>query len=690
MKKLVFGFILSVFTLTFAGCSEEIDESTRFVFHDPVITEYLSKHEEYSEYNKLLKAVPLSDLSETTAWQLLSARGHYTVFAPTNEAIQEYLDTLAANGLFLTGPSWDAFTDSVKLDSIRQAIVFNSIINSGDDHECYYTYDFPATQDAELPIANMYDSKLFVSRVNNELLINNSLIDEKKSDIPMTNGTVHTVRNVVMPSSQTLGNWLSKNAKDKRPGFYVSSLLVMAVGLIDTLDVTEDYTYRKLVEAGRVKGNRGGPAPEHRYYGFTFFAEPDEVWSKALGKPALEITVDDVMKYLTELNVYPEAKRDKNYKSEENLLNQFVTYHLLNRRIQTDKLVMHYNEYGYDFKTKELGCAFSEYYYTMGKRRLMKIYESKECNGIYLNRCPKLDNGPHGTNHEVSCPPGREGVRVGTTNRTADNDMRNAMVYPIDKILLYDTDTRTNLGRERIRFDVISICPEMMNNDIRMSTVKAVNAIPSDVYYRYSQDMSASENTEFVYSPAYLLGWPNYDGDEANAWGIQDITYRLPPVPTKNIYELRFGCSNLEPHRGMFQIYCGTDPTKLQPTGIPMDLRMGGITYSNNGRPSYVGWESDREDDAYNAEVDKKMHNSGFMKAPKVFYSGSAGAAMMARENNALTRRVIVRQMMDPDKTYYLRFKSCLDDTESQFYHDYFEMCPKEVYDNPETPEDIW
>ena len=108
MKKLVFGFILSVFTLTFAGCSEEIDESTRFVFHDPVITEYLSKHEEYSEYNKLLKAVPLSDLSETTAWQLLSARGHYTVFAPTNEAIQEYLDTLAANGLFLTGPSWDA------------------------------------------------------------------------------------------------------------------------------------------------------------------------------------------------------------------------------------------------------------------------------------------------------------------------------------------------------------------------------------------------------------------------------------------------------------------------------------------------------------------------------------------------------------------------------------------------------
>ena len=26
----------------------------------------------------------------------------------------------------------------------------------------------------------------------------------------------------------------------------------------------------------------------------------------------------------------------------------------------------------------------------------------------------------------------------------------------------------------------------------------------------------------------------------------------------------------------------------------------------------------------------------------------------------------------------------------AEFYMDYIEFCPKEVYDNPQTPEDIW
>ena len=47
-------------------------------------------------------------------------------------------------------------------------------------------------------------------------------------------------------------------------------------------------------------------------------------------------------------------------------------------------------------------------------------------------------------------------------------------------------------------------------------------------------------------------------------------------------------------------------------------------------------------------------------------------------------------ETMDPDKVYYIRFKSVLDDVNKEFYMDYIEFCAKEVYDNPETPEDIW
>ena len=45
---------------------------------------------------------------------------------------------------------------------------------------------------------------------------------------------------------------------------------------------------------------------------------------------------------------------------------------------------------------------------------------------------------------------------------------------------------------------------------------------------------------------------------------------------------------------------------------------------------------------------------------------------------------------MNPDETYYLKFKTVLSDKNKQFYMDYIEYCAKEVYDNPMTPEDIW
>ena len=45
---------------------------------------------------------------------------------------------------------------------------------------------------------------------------------------------------------------------------------------------------------------------------------------------------------------------------------------------------------------------------------------------------------------------------------------------------------------------------------------------------------------------------------------------------------------------------------------------------------------------------------------------------------------------MSAAETYYLRVKSVLDSDRKEFYLDYLEYCAKEVYDNPETSEDIW
>jgi hypothetical protein len=94
-------------------------------------------------------------------------------------------------------------------------------------------------------------------------------------------------------------------------------------------------------------------------------------------------------------------------------------------------------------------------------------------------------------------------------------------------------------------------------------------------------------------------------------------------------------------------------------------------------------------DPATNDEIDKKMRNNGFMKGPN-HYSANPGSTTSLRTNEMKLRRIMVSADMDPNKTYYIRFKNVLDADNKQFYMDYIEYCAKEVYDNPEEGEDIW
>jgi hypothetical protein len=45
---------------------------------------------------------------------------------------------------------------------------------------------------------------------------------------------------------------------------------------------------------------------------------------------------------------------------------------------------------------------------------------------------------------------------------------------------------------------------------------------------------------------------------------------------------------------------------------------------------------------------------------------------------------------MEPEKTYYIRFKTVLDASQKQFVIDNFEIVPKSVYNSPIKSEDKW
>ena len=708
-------YLLAITSMVVTGCKENIDTSSRYVFKEETITSYLSKHEQYSEYYRLLGEVLVNKkISDTNVQQLLSARGHFTVFAPTNDAIQAYLGTLVEEEL-IPEASWDAFPSQHKRDSISEFIVFNSIIDSGDDYSYFEINNMPtptsSSNTVEFTLPNMNDRKLIVqySDVPGEISINDCAIDEANRDILCINGVIHSMHGVIAPSNDTMDQLLKNYAEDENSGFMVSAKILLECGLASDLSLNRDEDYEEKFQRGDIKKindeTKGEVAtfhtPEHRYYGFTFFAETDEFWTRTLGKNVMEITVDDVMNYLDAQGIYPEAVRDNNYKSEDNLLNQFVTYHLLPERLPANKLVYHYNERGYDLNRRTPTVAVQEFYTTMGKRRLLKIFESKESNGVYLNRFPNLDNERKGTYHEVSCDPGKEGIRIGEPNLEGRNNIRNGIIYPLDELLWYSDETRDNMHKQRIRWSVPSMWPEFMNNDIRCNEatdeVHTNIYIPNEEEYKYLESVDISKDTRFNYWTGRGKGWANMQGDELTIRGLLECTMRLPPVPRRGTYELRYAIQCGGVMRGMVQFYWGTNKEKLAAMGLPLDLRQAGdntLRTPSGNVVSDIGGGStaypDTGDDDYDAAVDKRMRNFGFMKGCNQYCAGGPGNSTMMRGSNICLRRILFRQTMDPNETYYIRFKTVMDDDTRFFYMDYLEYCAKEIYDNPEKPEDIW
>ena len=701
-NKLKLSLLLSCIVCLW-NCTENIDTSARYVFSEETILSYLEKHEAYSSYVDILKQVNISKLSDSKVSQLLSARGVYTVFAPNNKAIQNYLNELAEEGL-ISEPSWNGFPNEHKADSIRKVIVYNSIIDGGDETGAFfYTFGFPNDKD-EFILGTLNDKKLSVRKPANQpdsIYINNDCpVSVKERDILAINGIIHQMEKVIAPKDITAASYIQECLDAKKDGFYARCRVIQACGLLDTLSKIRDEKYEELYQTGQIEDLVGmtslgfaegntAYAPKHRLYGFTIFAEPDDFWRSEGIDPADPDLLQKLTQWILDKHQYSyddHFTTDENYESEDNLLYQWTTYHILPFRTPADRLVFHRNEFGYDATRQTFTIPMYEIYSTMGKRRILKIYESKESNGIYLNRFPVLEQDRREVLHELSCDPDKVGCLVDRDPEHAVlNDIINCCIYPIDAPLSYNDKVRDNLAKQRLRFDGMALFPEAMNNDIRLK--QSGDEKNQDVYipatwiYNYFENMQMNNQTLFVYLNAYNYQWCNLHSDEMKAKGRFEITFKLPPVPRRGTYELRY---KVLPNgdRGIQQFYFGPNPKQMPAAGIPVDLTrpIGSMN---------VGYEADGKDDDYNIEVDKRLRNNGVMKGAKsVTADGSSGDIERNRSSNL--RYIITRQTLDPNETYYMRVKSVLDSEQKEFYMDYMEWCPKEVYDNPERPEDIW
>ena len=159
--------------------------------------------------------------------------------------------------------------------------------------------------------------------------------------------------------------------------------------------------------------------------------------------------------------------------------------------------------------------------------RLLKTYESRESNGIFLNRFPVLRNGRGQFSpahqdvndyHESGLfpsligsstrPDENEGVRVLTYTEaeTDGSSIANGIVYPIDHLLVFES------GHYRTA-----------NNRAYYATgASNSRAIPTN--YPYIESIELLEGTRFYYLQGYLCGgFYNLQGDEYNIIGCYDF-----------------------------------------------------------------------------------------------------------------------------------------------------------------------
>lgn len=677
MKKTNILFIVLALACIFTtGCEDHVDESNMYTFLGKTITQYIQSDSNFTTFATVLKKSKISKKSESPLSMLLSARGNYTCFLPSNDAVKIYLDSIYGHKPY----SLDTMSE-ITANQISQ----NCIIDNGNNASIATT----SLQVGAIDASTLNDRHILVEFKTDSLgkfkIILNGISQIVVPDIKAVNGVIHVIDRVISPTNSTITSLIGSADNLK-----IATRLLEVTGWGDSMVLYRDESYENLTNEQRhahtsLEDFSNYYAPKHRYYGYTAFVEPDSVFNKdwQIPMPIVENgTVTNYKEIMAAIidkckAAYPNATSD-DLTSSNNAVNQFVSYHLLNYRVPYNQLIHHFNEVGFNpALPDQLTLDVWNYFETRGPRRLMKITQPATTGTININRHCTYDNTFFGTYKELSCD--REGILVKSNNGKNSNNALNGFYYPINNVLVYDADVPGKVLNERLRFPINGLQPEFYNNYVRSNTSGAWFFIPSG----YTSAMSWTNETQVLYRTCGD-GWKGVQGDQLAIFGQYDVTFRLPPVPTAGTYEVRYYSSNLA-SRGMSQAYFGTNPHNLSAYGLPFDQRLDGTHVS-------IGWIADGLDEEANIENDKVIRNHGWMKGPKMFCVNSMNTAhsVPLRSVSSTMRRIVYKGYMEPDKIYYLRLKSVLENPIAYLYANFIELVPKNVYDNSENPEDIW
>lgn len=686
-----------------SSCATDPDEENFYTFTGQTVEGFIEANAaDFSSFQYILQRAELD--------QLLDSYGEYTCFLPNNAAIADYIDSLyddtknvdiPHNGMTTRG--LDGLTDSLCHDIAEFHLAEKAVRNT----------DFDATG---MMINTMLGRLLSATIVDGRYVLNEKATITGDEQV-MTNGVIHFIDHVITRSNRLVATEL-----DEDPDFSIFSEALRLTALADSLtDIKKDIT---LSTTAAINGYY---IPQNECkLGFTLFAESNAVLAKA-GINSLQDLIEKSHEWYgraaegtrrTEESGWYDYYRNlgitvstgDDYTSPHNTLNMFVRYHILNAALDPTSLAL---DDSYNPANGYTGDAY-DYYETLLPKTLLKVWKVKGDGGkLYLNRyqrnntmtnkIPSYESMGSASMHQLVY----QGAEIDVD---AKKQPLNGYIYPIKDVLLYNAQVPDGVLKERMRIDVLTMLPEIMNNNFRsmhqadltgLNSGNAawrirfpVNFFDNVVVYNGNKtkiDMNVRSNVGSGNS--YAL----YKGDSFQGMGVYDFAIKLPPVPD-GMYEIRIATTNFGAAAGsMLQFYLGTsaDVSTMQAIDLPVDMRMDPYNI-NDDRIVSLGYvpltDPSGYPDAYEdkgEESDKVMHNHGYMRD---------GLSICKQEVKSFVNRYYAyqfRRIVKKDnlrqQDYWLRLKSVLpNESERKFQLDYIEFCPIEVYDNGTYVEDIY
>lgn len=688
-KKLIckiaaLAFVPGMLSLT--SCKEDIDESNLYTFTGETIEDYLANRpDKFSSFNYILQRTELD--------KLLSGYGTYTCFAPDNEAVAAYIDSLyndetnkelPHNGM--TENSLEGLTDSLCNDIAKFHLAATKVM--------------AINMENGMTINTMLgrDINTSIDSISGKTIINSySLITGMDNELE--NGVLHEVNHVIRRS-----NLLVSGEMENHKDLSIFADALKLTGLADSLTQQS----RKLTAPAN---SYNFYTPENAVLGYTIFAETNTT----LAQNDIH-SVTDLINHANKVyggcaaqgsgwydyyrNNNIQVSTGNDYANPNNCLNMWVRYHILKQRVSYDKMVYSWNEIS--------KVPLYEYYETMLPMTLVKVLRSSKAGAgkLFLNRYEANSSltdqvGELGSESIHQVVEGHSGIEITKQNIQA----LNGYIHPINGMLEYEEWVPKGVLNERIRFDATTMTKELASANLRGATGAEINALNGAKkgqdgnlggdYIRIPVDFSENmviyngESTRLYYLPGRENNWNNFQGDEFNSKGNVDLAFRLPPVPD-GTYELRVGVS-LNGNRGMYQFYLGegtNNRTKMEALDIPLDERTE-IVKNMDGTPdAQTGWTLYTAMEDMGVETDQAMHNLGWMRGP-LYYTVGKGTSTYARATKESIRRIVTRKELHQG-TYWFRIKSALDDDSRQMYFDYLELVPVNVYNNTRYLEDMY